>query len=708
MNLRQQDHRAAGTIAAGAAATWAGPGAAPLPVLPITIGAGQAIAHRGWVAAREAALAALRSGPSLVAIAGAPGTGKTLLLEELARVLTASGAAITLHRRGDLGQDAAAGAGDAQAAFRVVLIDEADRMDETALARLAADARSGLVLACKQLPADGEADPRCAAASGGRPVSFVRLAPLLPGETGAFLRERLARTGHPGGVIGDDAIAALEAYSGRVPRLVNMLASAALFLAASNDERQVSAEHVAEAAALRSLAAPGEPQEPATSDAPAPAPAAPESEPASGGAAGMSGAPATEIAVIPPGLPEQPKVGSEPTPSAVQVYPPGGPGLPDRVSPILPAADAARVLIARNAAAVVRPPPGPASADRPRAFRRVAVLALCTVAGGAAAAGWIASHEANPTSQSARGGTAPLLPTTSAGGAGARAPAGSDAAPAATAPARLATSIPAAADPRPIRNKLAATSAPLTSPPPAVASSSAQPNPATPAPSSPPAAAAEATRGQGPAPNGPRPPPPTATLAARQPNPSAGAGTSPDLPSPAERHPVAPSAVASAKPPPAPVANPIPTAADLRPIRNKLAAASAPFTPPPPAAHALPSPSAVASNSAQPNPATPAPSSPPAAAAEAARGQGPAPTGPRPPLPLATLAARQPSPSAGAGTSLRAAATGRTAPGCPIRRRLHKTAPGPGREPHRDRRRATAKPRQSQPSPAKPGQAKPG
>ena len=159
---------------------------------------------------------------------------------------------------------------DPQAAFRVALIDEADRMDGAALARLAADQRSAVVLACKHLPADGEADPLCAAASGGRPVSFVRLAPLLPGETGAFLRERLARAGRADTVIGDAATAGIERFSGGVPRLVNMLASAALFLAASNDDVQVDAEHVAEAAALRSLAAPGQPDEQATSDAPVP------------------------------------------------------------------------------------------------------------------------------------------------------------------------------------------------------------------------------------------------------------------------------------------------------------------------------------------------------------------------------------------------------------------------------------------------------
>ena len=133
-------------------------------------------------------------------------------------------------------------------------------MEEAALMRLAAENGSGLVLARKDLPADGEIDPLCEAASGGRPVTFVRLAPLFPGETGAFVRERLARAGHSGDVIGEAGIAEIERFSGRVPRLVNMLASAALFLAASNDAAQVDAEHVAEAAALRGLSVPVEPE----------------------------------------------------------------------------------------------------------------------------------------------------------------------------------------------------------------------------------------------------------------------------------------------------------------------------------------------------------------------------------------------------------------------------------------------------------------
>ncbi len=267
-------------------------GGSTLPVLPITIGADQAVAHSAWTAAREAALAALLSGPSVVVVAGPPGTGKTLMLEDLALALDRSGAATLLHRRGDLGSLAGpgpAGAGaqpdgferpgglewpqdpempgrglapDVLPAFRVRLIDEADRLDDAALAALAADPRSGLVLARKDVPATGEPDPVAEAVAGGRGVTTVRLAALQPGEAGTFLRTRLAAAGQSADLVTDEAVAAIEAYSGGVPRLINMLASAAFFLAATEGAAEVAADHVAEAAELRGLAPFAEPEAP--------------------------------------------------------------------------------------------------------------------------------------------------------------------------------------------------------------------------------------------------------------------------------------------------------------------------------------------------------------------------------------------------------------------------------------------------------------
>ncbi len=641
MNLRQQDTSAAGMTAAVTGLTL-------LPVLPITIGAGQAVAHRGWIAAREAALAALRAGPCVVAVAGAPGTGKTLLLEELARVLGESGIATTMHRRGDLGGDETAGARDTEAVFRVALIDEADRMDEAALARLAAENRSGLVLARKQLPADGEADPLGEAVSGGRHITFVRLAPLLPGETDAFVHERLARAGHSGDVIGDAAIAAIERFSGRVPRLVNMLASAALFLAASNDAAQVDAEHVAEAAELRGLSVPAAPEEePTTFDAPQ---ASDAGEPASVPSAAAPAATAAAAALIPLGRPEQAGAASEPAPSFARAS-------ADRAPLILPAAEAARVLMARNAAAIPQPEPRSSSTARP-VLRRAAILALCTVAGGAAAAGWLAWHETGSaadrqSSQSARAGTSSAL----AGPAGAPAAEASAVARAKPPPATAAAPTPAAAEPPPDGGKLASAAAPLPPPssgtralpsapsavaanpapapllpPPsgtralpsgssAVASSSTRSSPVAPAVSPPPAATA---RGQVFAPTGPRPAhdvepkalgspayatnepghAPTPSSEPRQSSQSAGTGTTSRLPQPSQGRLVAPAVVAATKPPPAKVAPSVPTAPKPPSVASMSVSAPALRTPPP-AAAPVPKPQRLASSGAKAPPLVP-------------------------------------------------------------------------------------------------------
>jgi hypothetical protein len=59
--------------------------------LTCPVGPEHAIAHRTWQAARDQALAAVLGGPCLVLVVGPAGTGKTLLLEELARVCSGRG-----------------------------------------------------------------------------------------------------------------------------------------------------------------------------------------------------------------------------------------------------------------------------------------------------------------------------------------------------------------------------------------------------------------------------------------------------------------------------------------------------------------------------------------------------------------------------------------------------------------------------------------
>lgn len=244
-----RDERTDGAIAARSiplcrpAASF--PTVMPMPVL---IGVEAAVAHRGWTAARQAVLEALRTTQCVVVLMGARGGGKTLLLAELARALTMAETPVIQRRWGDPDVEQALENG-AIPPDRLVLIDEADRLDEEALGLLIARNRGGLLLArCRDLPAG----VRELARTLEQRVTIVPLAPLAPGETAGFLTARLVRAGRPPDLIGPEAVARIEAWSAGVPRLVNMLATAALFLA-TQERAVVTAVHVDEAAEMFSL-----------------------------------------------------------------------------------------------------------------------------------------------------------------------------------------------------------------------------------------------------------------------------------------------------------------------------------------------------------------------------------------------------------------------------------------------------------------------
>lgn len=241
--------------------TLAASGAAIAPIrprsglaaqLPLAVSADEAVAHRAWREARDRVLSVVLARPCLVLILGKAGTGKTLLLQDLARTLRAAGADVWLQPRGDLPLDAAQSAtgdalGSAPDRRRVVLIDEADRMTEAALDRLGRFGECAVVLA-GLVGVEGDRLPDAKAV-------VVSLAPLAPDEVGSFLAEYLALAGLDLGVMGPGAVARLAAHSGGVPRVLNMLARAAVFLA-SADGGRVEAAHVDQAASLRS----GEPE----------------------------------------------------------------------------------------------------------------------------------------------------------------------------------------------------------------------------------------------------------------------------------------------------------------------------------------------------------------------------------------------------------------------------------------------------------------
>ncbi len=191
--------------------------------------------HQGWRTARDQVLAALAAGPGLVALLGPAGTGKTLLLSELARALRAAGRETELVGRGDLHFNAGTDA--------VVLVDEAARTEEATLSSLALP---GVTAVLADLPG---LETRLA--SLGAAVTVVRLEPLRPDEIGAFVADRLARAGQPTDLLTADAVEAIAVHSAGVPRVLNLLARAALFMAETDAAARVEGRHVSLAVALR-------------------------------------------------------------------------------------------------------------------------------------------------------------------------------------------------------------------------------------------------------------------------------------------------------------------------------------------------------------------------------------------------------------------------------------------------------------------------
>lgn len=191
----------------------------------------EAVAHPAWLSASEGVLAALaRSGR--VALLGPAGSGKTLLLHAVAGALRDDGRVVRVADRGELPADLQRDA--------ALLVDDADRLDSDALARLAG--REGpCILAGPPVLAER------------LPPSFapVPLQPLSPDEVARFVAARLAAAGQRRDLLEPDAVLALARLSGGVPRLINALAGSAVFLAGLDGTARVSPRHVEEAAAMR-------------------------------------------------------------------------------------------------------------------------------------------------------------------------------------------------------------------------------------------------------------------------------------------------------------------------------------------------------------------------------------------------------------------------------------------------------------------------
>lgn len=204
------------------------------PLFSLQIAPDAAVAHPAWCRARAAALEALATGSHAVLL-GPPGSGKSLLLKNLAHTLREAGEPVHLIGQAGASGDALAGG--------ILLIDEADALGTDALAVLCAGA--GPVLLA-MLPGGPERLPRRA-----HPVRRVVLDRLAPLEVARFVAARLAAAGRPRNLLEPEAVLALARHSDGLPRLVNVFGAAALFLAGLDGSPRVRLRHVEDAASMR-------------------------------------------------------------------------------------------------------------------------------------------------------------------------------------------------------------------------------------------------------------------------------------------------------------------------------------------------------------------------------------------------------------------------------------------------------------------------
>ena len=213
-----------------------------------------AFPHPAWQRARAVALAAVSAG-GVAVLTGPPGSGKSLLLKDLARALRHDDQPVHLIERAD----ALEGAPDSA----ILLVDEADAVSSSALASLCAGPRSILLAALPGFAA------RLAGLS--RPVQQIELDRLSPQDVARYVAFRLAASARPRDLLEPDAVLALARHSGGLLRLVNTLGSASVFLAGLDAAAQVAVRHVEEAASMRGeLDGPETPAAPLLTDEPAP------------------------------------------------------------------------------------------------------------------------------------------------------------------------------------------------------------------------------------------------------------------------------------------------------------------------------------------------------------------------------------------------------------------------------------------------------
>ena len=202
-----------------------------------------AVLHPKFRSARDQALAELFNSQRTVLVTGPSGTGKTLLLHELARVLRSVGWHTTLDFKTDSPLPSA-GPARPDAIPGVVLVDSAGPISPSQVQRILKLKNVAVVIA----------GPDSLAAS--YPASpCIQLAPLSAHESDAFVQAWLGQAGHPPERLSRDALVRIIELARGVPRSLSAMLSDSMWRASTRLSATVSTADVEDAAAGLGLAA---------------------------------------------------------------------------------------------------------------------------------------------------------------------------------------------------------------------------------------------------------------------------------------------------------------------------------------------------------------------------------------------------------------------------------------------------------------------
>ena len=214
------------------------------PGKPLQFGSDPYAARRGGSAIGQQiqtvlaeVLCHLEARTPLVVVSGAPGTGKSWLLDKISNACSAKNIAVCREDRADLVDPILADACD------VLLVDEADSVAPGVLEQLMEvglrKKRRTVVLMC--LPGSVSRFDRV-----GRYPLLVQLLPLSEQEAYEFLESGAKSIGRAGLFTPEAARLVIERSAGS-PRILRRNASLAYFAAASDGQPQITAEQVSQA-----------------------------------------------------------------------------------------------------------------------------------------------------------------------------------------------------------------------------------------------------------------------------------------------------------------------------------------------------------------------------------------------------------------------------------------------------------------------------